>query len=396
MNGFLRTVLVLCAWLTLAGCGMLAGVSVQSTQAPPVDPAARKLPPSVLPVSPATLPPADVRVIPAESRPEAPSPAPVIAATATTPPPAPRQLTQGGCCVNPTWSSDSQRVLYFDRPTSQDQAGIWGIDLQGGSPVFVTAQWAIYSNDQALRAFPSSGQTIVERVSDGQRWTIPNDGRSVVFSMDGVQLGWTAGRSQPPFDSTVRQIWVSQADGSGARQVMSVLSGGISGWFPDGQLLVNGRLENIDLGQALWVLTPPTVEGGDWNAAELLQAKRIRGAIISPDGNWLAYVSAFSGDPNQDGLWLLHIRSGEKRRLEIFGAYRWRDASRLLVIPLELDQPFHRLLQVNLSGGGIETLTNPETSPFKIANGDWSVSPDGSHLAYVSAMDGNIWVIDLP
>jgi Tol biopolymer transport system component len=298
--------------------------------------------------------------------------------------------------VNPYWSSDSQHVLYFDRPTSQDQAGIWGINLQGDSPEFVTAQWAVYSNDQALRAFPSSGQTIVERISDGQRWTIPNEGRSVLFSMDGMQIGWTAGRNQPPFDSATRQIWISQADGSSARQVMSVLSGGISGWFPDGRLLVNGRLENIELGQALWVLTPPSIEGGDWNAAELLQAKRIRGAILSPDGTWLAYVSAFSGDPNQDGLWLLHIQSGEKRRLELFGAYRWRDASHLLVIPLELDQPFHRLLQVNLPGGGIETLTKPETAPFKIANGDWSVSPDGSHVAYVSALDGNIWVIDLP
>jgi hypothetical protein len=39
--------------------------------------------------------------------------------------------------------------------------------------------------------------------------------------------------------------------------------------------------------------------------------------------------------------------------------------------------------------------TSPETTPFRIANGDWTVSPDGRRIAYVSADDYAIWVIEL-
>ena len=92
----------------------------------------------------------------------------------------------------------------------------------------------------------------------------------------------------------------------------------------------------------------------------------------------------------------MDTHSGENQKLDIFGAYRWRDANRLLVIPLELDQESHRLLQVDPTNGQVEELIDPKTDPFRISNGDWSVSPDGNQLAFVSAEDRNIWVIKLP
>jgi hypothetical protein len=41
-------------------------------------------------------------------------------------------------------------------------------------------------------------------------------------------------------------------------------------------------------------------------------------------------------------------------------------------------------------------LTEPGVSPFKIANGDWRVSPGGDEIIFVSAEDRNIWKIGLP
>jgi hypothetical protein len=32
---------------------------------------------------------------------------------------------------------------------------------------------------------------------------------------------------------------------------------------------------------------------------------------------------------------------------------------------------------------------------FKIANGDWSVSPDRSRIVFRSALDGNLWMLEL-
>jgi Tol biopolymer transport system component len=44
----------------------------------------------------------------------------------------------------------------------------------------------------------------------------------------------------------------------------------------------------------------------------------------------------------------------------------------------------------------MQPITDPSITSFKIANGDWSVSPDSQMIAFVSADDGNIWILELP
>jgi hypothetical protein len=51
------------------------------------------------------------------------------------------------------------------------------------------------------------------------------------------------------------------------------------------------------------------------------------------------------------------------------------------------------LWQVQAGGGQPEPLTDPAVTPFKVANGDWSVSPDGQHIVFVSAADHNLWLL---
>ncbi len=313
-----------------------------------------------------------------------------------TPLPLLRQLTSGGCCAQPFWSADSQRVLFIDKPSPESPAGLWSVDLQGGPAQFANDRLGIYSNDQQLRAFPEAGQTIVERLSDGQRWVIPSGGRAVSFSPDGQQLAWTTGQGTAGSPSVPRQIWVSQVDGSRARQVLTLPGGSFSGWFSDGRLLISGRLTAPEAGQALYALTLPADEAGQPALTELARGERVRGTSISPDGRWLAYLVTLSADPQQNGIWLVNTQSGEKRRLDLFGAYRWRDGGRLLVVPLDLGQPVHRMWQVEAESGETAPLTDPATTPFKIANGDWSVSPDGRHMLFVSATDQNIWLLELP
>lgn len=307
-----------------------------------------------------------------------------------------RPLTSGGCCVQPFWSPDSQRVLFIDRPAPDAPAGLWSVDLQGGAPQFASDRLGIYSNDQQLRAFPEAGQTIVERLSDGQRWVIPSGGRAISFSPDGQQVAWTTGQGATGPNSAPRQIWVSQVDGSQARPVHTALGGSFAGWFPDGRLLISGRLPAPETGQALWALTLPADAASAPIPNELARGERLRGTSISPDGKWMAYLVTLSADAEQNGVWLVNTQSGERRRLEFFGAYRWRDGSRLLVVPLELEQTSHRLWQVDLESGEAEPLTDPAITPFKIANGDLVVSPDGRHVAFVSASDNNIWLLTLP
>lgn len=385
MNAPRIVLICLTAALFLAGCQTTpAAPGVQETNPPT-----------------GNLPRTDPTAAPAQAGLEQPTPNPAPTQpepVQPTPTPLPevRPLTGGGCCVQPFWSPDSQRVLFIDKPAADAPAGLWNVDLQGSPAQFASDRLGIYSSDQQLRAFPEAGQTVVERLSDGQRWVIPSGGRAVSFSLDGQQLAWTSGQGTAGSTSVPRQIWVSQVDGSQARQVYTLPGGSFAGWFPDGRLLISGRLAAPETGQALWALTLPTDQAGQPVLTELGRGERLRGTSISPDGGWLAYLVTLSADPQQNGVWLVNTQSGEKRRLEFFGAYRWRDSNRLLVAPLDLEQAVHRLWQVEMESGETIPLTDPATTPFKIANGDWNVSPDGRHVAFVSADDQNIWLLTLP
>jgi len=55
----------------------------------------------------------------------------------------------------------------------------------------------------------------------------------------------------------------------------------------------------------------------------------------------------------------------------------------------------HRLWELDVNTGETRRLTDPDVTPFKIANGDWTVSPDSRHVAFVGSRDRNIWLLTL-
>ena len=81
---------------------------------------------------------------------------------------------------------------------------------------------------------------------------------------------------------------------------------------------------------------------------------------------------------------------------ELFGGYEWRREGELLVVPFPTSPDSHALWSVDAATGTASRVTDPAATPFKIANGDWSVSPDGSRVAFVEAGDKAIWVLELP
>lgn len=307
-----------------------------------------------------------------------------------------QQLAQGGCCPGAFWSPDGRSLYYLDRPDQSAPTGLWRIDIEGGAPQFATDRLGIYSPDLTLRAFLENGQTFVESVENGQRWAIQNGGRAVSFAPDSRSLAWTIGQSGPPLDSAQRTIWVSRFDGSQTQQVLTVTGGGFSGWLGSGRILVSGRPPGSTNLQVLWAVDIPAPGEPIPPARELARAERMRSFAISPDGGWLVYLVTFSDDPALNGLWLTNTATGDQRRLDLFGAYRWRDENRLLIIPLQPGTTSDQVWQIDATGGSPIALTDPDTSPFKIAGGDWSVSPDGRRIAFLSAIDNNLWLLELP
>jgi dipeptidyl aminopeptidase/acylaminoacyl peptidase len=342
---------------------------------------------------PVTLVATATRTTPATAVPS-PTPAPTA-----TPQPAAQftQLTDGGCCVQPFFAGDASRVMFLDKPAPEAPAGIWAVSVDAplSESQLVTEKLGPFSRDMAYAADLVRGQTIIERLSDGQRWTINNGGRSVSFSPDATRIVWTVQQESGGFDVRRTEIWLANIDGSQPRRVATRFGGGAIAWLPDGQsVLVGGKANRAD---ALSTLSVLSLEDGALR--DLMQFERMRSPLLSRDGRWLAYLIAQARDESQDGMYVLDVQTAgaQPRKLDFFGAYRWRDGNRLLFVPVKTGAPANELWQLDATTGESTQLIAAEAaSPFKIGNGDWDVSPDGARIVFLNARDRNLWLAQLP
>ena len=117
-----------------------------------------------------------------------------------------------------------------------------------------------------------------------------------------------------------------------------------------------------------------------------------RGVSISPGGRWVAYYVAFDS-LTRNGMFVLDTKSGSSKRVDWFGSYRWRDANRIVYIPLEMGVTQHWLLEWNASTGAKRELAKLGA---KVAGDDWQIAPNGSRIAFVNATNRNLYALELP
>jgi Tol biopolymer transport system component len=353
--------------------------------------------------SPNPTPTATLTPTPVPTATPIPSPTP-------TPTPTLRQLTQGDCCTQPFWSPDSQQVLFIDKPQPDLPVGIWAVPITQDQPTpeLVTDRIAFYTADFRFRIELSQDTTTIERVDallaststlsetkpiPGTNWEVPAGGRSISISPGHKRIAWQVSNDDLPFERRVTQVWVANLDGSEPRSVATAPRGGFSGWISDDVLLLSSRESLESEEQVLYSLSLI-----DDRTQELAQGRRLRGGLLSPDGTWLAYFITLDEDPALNGIWLVRTDGSVRHQLEreLFGPYQWRDDNRLVIIPFQPEATNHAIWEFNVNTGQTRHLTDPAVTPFKIANGDWAVSPDGQHVAFVESRDRNIWLLTLP
>src|SRR5690606_41561204 len=124
---------------------------------------------------------------------------------------------------------------------------------------------------------------------------------------------------------------------------------------------------------------------------------RIRGAQASPGGAWVAYAITFDPeDASKNGLWVVRPDGTDRQEVEMIGGVQWRDASRLLIIPLEMNAPSHRVVQFDAETGEFAELTDPAETPFRLRASDWRVPPTREQTVLDSAEAGAIWSLRRP
>jgi hypothetical protein len=336
-----------------------------------------------------TIQPSPVIVLPTSTPAPTPTPSP-------TPRPPLKQLTSGGCCVQPSWSPDSKQVWILDKPSADAPPGTYAVNIDEPMklPFRVLDLVGLYSRDLSLVAYPDGRDTIVERLKTGERWTIPNQGQAVVFSPDAKRIAWEIEESNAdqPFDQRRAQIYLARFDGEDPVLVATVYGGGLVDWIDDQRILFSGR-PSLDVRERTLVALDITHNV----AIDLVTAERIGGIAISPGGSWLVYFITFDEDASRNGIWIQRTEDGSgARRLDFWGAYQWRDDSRLLYIPVRASgsEPFV-IWEYDPATGASRPVTDPGTALIEIANGDWRVSPDGRYVVYLNNADRNLWLVEL-
>ena len=319
---------------------------------------------------------------------ETPAPTP-----SPTPIPPIRQLTGGGCCVQPSWSPNSRQVWFIDKPSPDTPAGVYGVSIDAplSAPARVFDVVGLYAGDLSLVAYPDGRDTIVARTDNSEYWVIPNGGQSIVFSPDARRIAWETEDIEGPFDQRRSDVFVARFDGQDAVRVATVFGGGFQGWLDGQRVLFSGRPSLDTRDRTLTALSLTTNV-----AVDLVTAERIGGVTASPAGAWIAYFISFNEDDSRNGVWVQRADGSGARRLDVWGAYQWRDDARLLYIPLREspDEPFV-IWEYDTASAQSRPVTDPAVAPIQIANGDWDVSPDGRYVVYVNSEDRNLWLVEL-
>jgi len=313
-----------------------------------------------------------------------------FAPVAPTPGTAARPLTESGCCVNSWWSSDSSRILYLDRPAASGTTTVYSVALADGQVAPTSSPLGIYDAQGQPVAVPAAGAWMLTALDGTELWSVPAGARALRLSHGRDQVAWSEGSSLPVnVDKRQRSISVARVDSAAARQVTVMTGGDLIGWGLDDDALIVSGTPPGEAEPGIWRL------GLDGSAELLFASDRVRSPLVSPDGTWLAFMVAFSGDAGRDGLWAIETSGTKQERLDAFGSYRWRDDDRLLVFPLSVTEA-PSLMEFEPATGALAVLLPAELLPGAVANNDWSVSPDGRWLVYLHTGERNLWLIALP
>ena len=309
-----------------------------------------------------------------------------------------RRVTDPGCCTGIWWSADGTKVLYVDKPDERS-AAIWGIDISTGARApYSTVVGALQYGDRYVVTplYPTLQSVTVHDRETEESWGLTGIGSFAFISPDGTRIAYDGRMTQEPLYANRREasIFVADLDGSNPRFLATIFGGGIVDWFADGsRLLVLGTQTLGAPRPALWHVDVTT------GAIEKLDdSAHLRNVSISPDGAWVVSLTLFEEDPYWNTTWAMNVQTGEQRRLAFAGRYHWitsENASLVYVALRESADEGFAVWKLDVPSGERSQLIDPKQTPLFIANGDWAIAPDGRHLAFVSAQDYAIWLIEL-
>jgi hypothetical protein len=285
---------------------------------------------------------------------------------------------------------DEEAVYLFDYVPGQT-AGVFRQSLDGSERTYVEPAppaTASPNGDVTVRKL-DNGAFEITRLADGSRWEVYTDGYYPAVSPDGTRLLWEIvyGEIVPGQDAPGVQFWVSDLDGQTARHVGN-LGGGYSQWLDAHRLLLARRITYTS-DTELYLLD---IDDPAMTPVKLGTYSNMRGLSISPGGAWIAYWISFQENSADNGVFVQRTEiDSTPIKLDFFGPYQWRDDQSLFTLSFDSTTDVHTLGYIDIEENVLHTLTDPDDLPIRIANGDWSVSPDGTQIVYVDPTDYGLY-----
>ncbi len=290
-------------------------------------------------------------------------------------------------------ASDPDAVYLVDQVPDQGETGVFRQPLDGSARTYTgSVPPPVLSPDGNIEVYYQvNGSMQVTRRNDGSQWEVLTQGSYPAVSPDGTRLLWQVyyadilPGTQPPG----MEVWISNLDG-GVQRLVYRQSGGWTMWLDAHRLLIAKRVA-YQADEQLYILD---VDDPGLTPQLLGSYTFLRRVEVAPGGGKIAYYVAFQGDPNASGIYVQDTQPGSQpQKLDVFGAYHWRDDQSLYMLSYDPAQSAHTLGVYDVAMASYRTLTDPATTPIRVANSDWSVSPDGTRIVYVDPEDYGLYML---
>jgi hypothetical protein len=265
--------------------------------------------------------------------------------------------------------------------------------LAGGDPAPIESYPLTFRSPNEAYAFRWEGARVnlVNRV-DGAVTPIATGGALPSFSPDQAHILWQRFPADdiPGGIPPSTEVSIANVDGSNRRLVI-VQPGGQVFWLDDDRLLLVEPIRRDDK----FKLTIYTISRNSFEVM-MPEVGSMRGLAVAPGGKHVLLYAPFQPDPAVSGLYLIETTpSARADKLPFFGSYRWRDSTSFFYVPYQPGAASMQLALYDVATGPSRNVTDPAAQPFRIANDDWSVSPNGQMVLFWEASDLTLRILKM-
>lgn len=294
------------------------------------------------------------------------------------------------CCQRYWWSKTDSDTFYIIDGGANQRAGIYEWSISNASPTnsVTSLPTPVTSPDGSYEVILIEDRAYLKRVADGELTPTPVMNQIPAVSPNNIHLMWIERAEAEQFtDRPPTNIFVSNVDGTGSRMIYSDLSASAM-WIDDNRLLISVRENRMTTLSILHIIDGTLTTIGTW--------ENLRGLSVSPGGTRLMFYLTSQAEHSLDGMYTIETQANATlQKLSWFGGYKWRDSDSVYYVPFDITSDIQQLAYYHIPTGANHSLTNRDTLPFTMMNGDWSVSPDGKHILFHNAIDRNLWVLSL-